>query len=152
MFGLTRMALKNSDFPLLINGHYLIDDERVGEQQQEMAEKLSRLPSVQAGAIFWPHPLGNDQNWADIGAAAIRYVFLRSKGTTGDLACHLFQYPADTLCLASLWFAEDFLSLDDSLTPDEIGQAMDAADDRHDASYGLNWDALQAAIDYIKGG
>ncbi|NWC63982.1 hypothetical protein HX778_13320 [Cedecea sp. P7760] len=67
------------------------------------------------------------------------------------MASHLLQYPADTLCLSSLWFEDDFLSLDDTLTPDEIAQAMDVADDRHDACIGLNWDSLQAAIDYVKG-
>lgn len=151
MFRLTRVVLESGEFALFINGHYLAGHDGCAVQLQEMADKLSRLPGVQAEEIVWPQPPGDVQSWADIGAAAIRYVFPRSKGTTGDLACHLLQYPADTLCLGSLWFAEDFLSLDDSLTPDEIGQAMDVADDRHDACFGLNWDSLQAAIDYVKG-
>ncbi|WP_255483396.1 hypothetical protein [Cedecea sp. P7760] len=151
MFRLTRVVLKSGEFSLFINGHYLAGHASGAEQLQEMADKLSRLPGVQAEEVVWPEPLGDDQSWADIGAAAIQNVFPRSRGTAGDLASHLLQYPADTLCLSSLWFEDDFLSLDDTLTPDEIAQAMDVADDRHDACIGLNWDSLQAAIDYVKG-
>lgn len=150
VFRLTRVVLKSGEFALFINGHYLTSDDGAGAQLQMMTESLSRLPGVKMEDIAWPDAVGTGFSWKDIGSAAIQPYLPRPKGTIGDLATYLLQYPVDTLCLSSLWFAEDFLSLDDTLTPHEIGQAMDAAEDRHDANFGLNWESLQAAIDYIK--
>jgi hypothetical protein len=62
----------------------------------------------------------------------------------------LAQYLEDELCCGTFWLADDFLSLDDSLTEGDIEAAMERAQDSHDANDGFNWSHLQAAIDEVK--
>ncbi|MES3702048.1 hypothetical protein, partial [Klebsiella pneumoniae] len=62
----------------------------------------------------------------------------------------LSQYPDDALCCGTFWLADDFLSLDGSLTEGDIDAAMERAQDSHDANDGFNWSHLQAAIDEVK--
>ncbi|MGC6233484.1 hypothetical protein [Hafnia paralvei] len=62
----------------------------------------------------------------------------------------LSRYPDDALCCGTFWLADDFLSLDDTLDEYMIEAAMERAQDSHDANIGLNWDALQCAIDEVK--
>ncbi|OCV72364.1 hypothetical protein A9P93_18770 [Klebsiella pneumoniae] len=61
----------------------------------------------------------------------------------------LSQYPDDALCCGTFWLADDFLSLDGSLTEGDIDAAMERAQDSHDANDGFNWSHLQAAIDEV---
>jgi hypothetical protein len=56
----------------------------------------------------------------------------------------------DELCCGTFWLADDFLSLDGSLTEGDIDAAMERAQDSHDANDGFNWSHLQAAIDEVK--
>ncbi|MCV3773738.1 hypothetical protein [Enterobacter sp. RD4-1-1] len=53
--------------------------------------------------------------------------------------------------MGTLWLDEDFVYLDDSLTEEEISEAMRICDRSHDAGIGFNWDTLQFAIDRVKG-
>ncbi|KFX11037.1 hypothetical protein KCQ_05111 [Pectobacterium atrosepticum ICMP 1526] len=70
--------------------------------------------------------------------------------TIKGLIDHLQCYPEDALCCGTFWLAEDFLSLDDSLTEEQIAAAMEIALDNHDAELGFNWFTLQLAIDQVK--
>lgn len=71
--------------------------------------------------------------------------------TVGGLMRRLQRWPEEALCCGTFWLADDFLALDETLTPEEIARAMDIATDRHDASVGFNWDHLAAAIEAVKG-
>jgi len=62
----------------------------------------------------------------------------------------LSGYPADALCCGTFWLREDFLTLDASLTDEQISLAMDVAQDSHDANTGYNWEYLRFAIESIK--
>lgn len=64
------------------------------------------------------------------------------------LAC----YPEDALCCGTVWFSEDFLALNENLTPDQIGAAMEVVEDLHDANSGFNWAHLIWAISEVTGG
>ena len=72
--------------------------------------------------------------------------------TVAGLIARLKQYPPDALCMGTFWLEDDFLSLDDSLSEEEIAEAMRICDHSHDAGIGFNWDTLQFAIDRVKGG
>ncbi|MGY0154188.1 hypothetical protein NMD69_17175 (plasmid) [Edwardsiella tarda] len=62
----------------------------------------------------------------------------------------LVEYPEDALCCGTFWLAEDFLSLDSTLTQGDIDAAMALAQDKHDANTGFTWEYLQWAIDEVK--
>lgn len=70
--------------------------------------------------------------------------------TVKAFIARLALYPEDALCCGTFWLADDFLSLDDSLTEDDIDAAMEQAQDSHDANIGFNWNTLQSAIDKVK--
>ena len=53
--------------------------------------------------------------------------------------------------MGTFWLEDDFLSLDGSLSEEEIAEAMRICDHSHDAGIGFNWDTLQIAIDGVKG-
>ncbi|MCM7783630.1 hypothetical protein M8T12_21600 [Enterobacter ludwigii] len=65
------------------------------------------------------------------------------------LIARLKQYPPDALCMGTFWLEDDFLSLDGSLSEEEIAEAMRICDHSHDAGIGFNWDTLQFAIDHV---
>ncbi|WRH15962.1 hypothetical protein GC087_25685 (plasmid) [Pantoea sp. JZ2] len=56
----------------------------------------------------------------------------------------------DELCCGTFWLADDFLSIDPTLTREEIAAAMETAQDNHDASEGFNWGHLEWAISEMK--
>jgi len=58
----------------------------------------------------------------------------------------------DELCCGTFWLADDFLSIDLTLTQEEIASAMAIAEDRHDANEGFNWWHLERAISEMKQG
>lgn len=62
----------------------------------------------------------------------------------------LSAYPADALCWGTFWLEEDFLEVDETLTPEEIHRAMEIATDHHDANIGYNWDSLRYAAELAK--
>jgi len=53
--------------------------------------------------------------------------------------------------MGTFWLADVFLTLDESLSEEEIAEAMRICDHSHDAGIGFNWDTLQFAIDRVKG-
>ena len=75
---------------------------------------------------------------------------MQKRMTVKAFIARLAQYPEDALCCGTFWLADDFLSLDGSLTEDDIEAAMERAQDSHDANDGFNWSHLQAAIDEVK--
>jgi hypothetical protein len=62
----------------------------------------------------------------------------------------LSQYPDDDLCCGTFWLKDDFLSINEKLTDDEIEMAMEIATSSHDANIGFNWDHITYAISEIK--
>jgi hypothetical protein len=73
--------------------------------------------------------------------------------TVGNLIARLQKnYSLDDLCVASLWFEEDFLlrSWGEPLTRDEINAAM-AIVDNVDADSGINWSTIEDAVDTVVG-
>lgn len=75
---------------------------------------------------------------------------MEKRMTVKAFIARLAQYPEDALCCGTFWLADDFLSLDATLTEDDIDAAMEQAQDSHDAGIGFNWDTLQFAIDKVK--
>ena len=75
---------------------------------------------------------------------------MKKRMTVKAFINRLSHYPDDALCCGTFWLADDFLSLDGSLTEGDIDAAMERAQDSHDANDGFNWSHLQAAIDEVK--
>lgn len=99
-------------------------------------------------------PVPDDEEWCwnDISDRVLPSLSVtRDDVTVAALIARLQQYPPDTLCLGTFWLDDDFWSLDDSLTEEEIAEAMRKCDHSHDAGIGFNWDTLQFAIDQMKG-
>jgi hypothetical protein len=48
------------------------------------------------------------------------------------------------------WHFTDILSVDDSLTNDEARQVLQLIKEKHDANIGVNWETIEAWIDYFK--
>lgn len=71
--------------------------------------------------------------------------------TIGGFIERLQGYDPATPCCGTFWLTDDFLALDATLTGDEIAEAMQRADDRHDAGIGYNWDFLSAIVSEVVG-
>ncbi len=74
--------------------------------------------------------------------------------TVGNLIARLQKnYSLDDLCVASLWFDEDFLSKawGDDLTRDEIHAAMKITSS-YDANEGINWSVVEDAVERVLDG
>ena len=69
-----------------------------------------------------------------------------NKMTVSRLIRQLQGYPADALCCGTFWVADDFLDIDESLTPAEIARAMKIADEWHDEEIGYNWPFLRDCV------
>jgi hypothetical protein len=69
--------------------------------------------------------------------------------TIANFIQRLQGYSPETLCCGTFWLADDFLSIDGTLTPEEIEASMELATDRHDAGIGYNWDYLTAIVEEI---
>jgi hypothetical protein len=52
--------------------------------------------------------------------------------------------------IAITWSYEDVQSEDPTLTDDEARQVLQLMKDGHDATIGINWDTINAWIDYWK--
>lgn len=72
--------------------------------------------------------------------------------TVRELKARLDAIGDDQLCCGTFWLADDFLSIDRTLTQEEIASAMAIAEDRHDANEGFNWWHLERAISEMKQG
>lgn len=74
--------------------------------------------------------------------------------TVGNLIARLQKnYSLDDLCVASLWFDEDFLSKawGEDLTRDEIHAAMKITSS-YDANEGINWSVVEDAVERVLDG
>lgn len=72
---------------------------------------------------------------------------MKNEMTVAALIAHLQMYSPETQCVASLWFAEDFLEMDGGLSPVQIEHAMQSVKRGHDASIGINWEVLAVAVE-----
>ncbi|WP_419793207.1 hypothetical protein ACN09C_27590 (plasmid) [Serratia fonticola] len=73
--------------------------------------------------------------------------------TVGNLIARLQKdYSPEELCVASVWFEEDFLlrSWGEPLTRDEINAAMIIVDNV-DADSGINWSTIEDAVETVVG-
>ena len=48
------------------------------------------------------------------------------------------------------WMAEDVLSMDDTLTPEQVEDVLGALERKHDANIGINWEVISFWIDNFK--
>ena len=154
MFRLTCIELVNGEFAVYINNHYLGSEDVSGEKLYlgEVLEQLSLLPGVALQTLRSDVPEEEDWCWNDIADRVLPPLpASRAEMTVTALIARLRQYPADALCLGTFWLEDDFLSPDDSLTEEEIEEAMRICDHSHDAGIGFNRDTLQFAIDEVKG-
>ncbi|WP_369064334.1 hypothetical protein [Enterobacter sp. MALB-1] len=154
MFRLTCIELDNGEFAVYINNHYLWSEDVSGERLHlgEVLEMLFLLPGVEKITLRSTVPENNDWCWNDIADRVLPSLSAcRDDMTVAALIARLQQYPADALCMGTFWLADDFLSLDDSLSEEEIAEAMRICDHSHDASIGFNQDTLQFAVDHVKG-
>ncbi|MDU2942183.1 MAG: hypothetical protein ACLTYF_31545 [Escherichia sp.] len=154
MFRLTCIELNNGEFAVYINNHYLGSEDASSERLclGEIREQLSQLPGVELQTLHEAVPEEDDWCWNDIADRVLPPVSAcRDDVTVAGLMARLKQYPPDALCLGTFWLADDFLSLDDSLSEEKIAEAMRICDRSHDAGIGFNWDTLQIAIDGVKG-
>ncbi|EKS6582880.1 hypothetical protein SPM86_21765 [Enterobacter hormaechei subsp. xiangfangensis] len=154
MFRLTCIELDNGEFAVYINHHYLGSEDARGERLSlgEVLEQLSRLPGVELQTLLEPLPEYDDWCWNDIADRVLPPLpACRDDVTVAGLIARLKQYPPDALCMGTFWLEDDFLSLDGSLSEEEIAEAMRICYHSHDAGIGFNWDTLQFAIDHVKG-
>ena len=49
-----------------------------------------------------------------------------------------------------VWMPEDVLSLDDTLTDDQVSWVLDYMERKHDATLGISWDTIQWLIEEVK--
>ncbi len=56
--------------------------------------------------------------------------------------------PRDTIAIS--WDIYDVRSLDRSITKAQAREVLRLLDREHDANIGINWDAIQTWIDYVK--
>lgn len=154
MFRLTCIELDNGEFAVYINHHYLGSEDASSERLclGEILEQLSRLPGVEVQTLHEPVPEDEDWCWNDIADRMLPSLpACRDDMTVAALIARLQMYPQDALCMGTFWLADDFLSLDSSLTGEEIAEAMRICDHSHDAGIGFNQDTLKLAIDHVKG-
>ena len=154
MFRLTCIELNNGAFAVYINNHYLWSEDASGERLYlgEVLEQLSLMPGVETCTIHEAVPEDEEWCWNDIADRVVPSLSSSREGVTvAALIARLQQYPPDALCMGTFWLADDFLSLDGSLSEEEIAEAMRVCYRSHDAGIGFNWDTLQFAIDHVKG-
>lgn len=110
------------------------------------------MPGVETCTIQEAVPEDEEWCWNDIADRVLPSLSASCEGVTvAALIARLQQYPPDALCMGTFWLADDFLSLNDSLTEGEIAETMRVCYRSHDASIGFNWETLQFAIDHVKG-
>ena len=154
MFRLTCIELNNGEFAVYINNHYLGSQDASSERLclGDILEQLSLLPGVEKTTLRSAVPEDDDWCWNDIADRVLPPLSAcRNDVTVAALIARLQQYPPDALCMGTFWLEDDFLSLDNSLTEEEIAEAMRICNHSHDAGIGFNWDTLQSAIDRVKG-
>ncbi len=153
MFRLTCIEPDNGEFAVYINHHYPgVKMPAESDFLWGRLEQLSLLPGVELQTLLEPVPECDDWCWNDIADRVLPpRPACRDDVTVAGLIARLKQYPPDALCMGTFWLEDDFLSLDSSLSEEEIAEAMRIGDHSHDAGIGFNWDTLQFAIDHVKG-
>jgi hypothetical protein len=152
---LTMITLDCGDVALYLDGHYLGSEDYSSERLSlaDIVEGFRRIPDVCIQTQPLATPEQEDWSWNEIAekvfAPGMNAGLTRSV-TVEALMARLSQYPADALCCGTFWMADDFRSLDETLTDEEIEQAMLIADDRHDCNHGYNWFHLQSAINEVR--
>lgn len=51
--------------------------------------------------------------------------------------------------IAIIWSAADVLSIREDLTPEQALEVLEQAEDKHDATIGINWDVLYYHADWM---
>ncbi len=151
MFRLICIDLDNGEFALYLNDHYLASEDGSGEKLYlgDLMERLSRVPGVQYAKV--ERSLPADEDWCWIADdVLLSHQWPSCDTTTGGLIKRLLEYPENTPCVGSYWLEEDFLVLNEELTPEDIQLAMQIAEKRHDCNIGYNWDFIQYCIDCVK--
>lgn len=69
--------------------------------------------------------------------------------TAREFRARLDALADEELCCGTFWLAEDFLSINPAMTPQEIAAAMECAEDHHDANERFNWWHLEQAIEAV---
>lgn len=156
MHTLTCITLECGDVALYLDGHYLGSEDGSSNRLSlaDIADGLMHLPDVCMQALELPTPTQEDWCWNDIAEDIFRPATETGQVnsmTVQNLMTRLSRYPADALCCGTFWMADDFLSLDETLTEAEINSAMEIAEDSHDCNYGYNWEHLHSAISEVKG-
>ncbi|MDN2488120.1 hypothetical protein MML63_21040 [Kosakonia sacchari] len=151
---LTRITLSSGEMAIYLDGWYLTStepDDRA-DGLDDVVTGLLRMPGMTLQDIDAPCPSQEDWCWNDVadGVFAARQPDA-GECTVAALTDRLSRYPADTLCCGTFWLREDFLTLDASLTDEQIRLAMKVAQKNHDANTGYNWEYLRGAIEYVKG-
>ncbi|MCZ3384894.1 hypothetical protein O3S68_21665 [Kosakonia sp. SOY2] len=151
---LTRITLSSGEMAIYLDGWYLTSTEP-GDRADgldDIVTGLLSIPGMTLQDIDAPCPAHEDWCWNDVADG----VFAACQPDAGEytvaaLTDRLSRYPADALCCGTFWLREHFLTLDASLTDEQIRLAMKLAQRNHDAAVGFNWDTLQAAIECVKG-
>lgn len=150
---LTRITLSSGEMAIYLDGWYLTSTEP-GDRADgldDIVTGLLRIPGMTLQDIDAPCPAQEDWCWNDVADE----VFTARRPDAGECTVAAFidrlsGYPADALCCDTFWLREDFLAIDGSLTDEQIGLAMEVAQDCHDANTGYNWEYLRFAIESIK--
>lgn len=60
------------------------------------------------------------------------------------------QKQSNEHCIAIHWYVDDVISVDKTLTQQQAANVLAYAKRHHDATIGINWEVLEAHIDYLK--
>lgn|GEM_PF-479697 len=155
MHKLTKVVLDNGEMALYLDGNYLGSEDGNGERMtlDEIATALQKVPDICLQNVERPCPPSEEWSWNDVAAEIFTPVVngYNHWGVTVEaFMSRLSAYPADALCCGTFWLEEDFLEVDETLTPEEIHRAMEIATDHHDANIGYNWDSLRYAAELAK--
>ncbi|EPC4333829.1 hypothetical protein ACRZTK_004437 [Enterobacter asburiae] len=145
MFRLTCIELEDGEFAVCINHHYLWSEDASAERLDmgELQEQLSLFSGVELQTLLEPAPEDDDWYWNDIVDRVLpSRPACRDDVTVAGLITRLKQYPPDALCLGTFWPEDYFLLLNDSLSEEEIAEAMRICDRSHDAGIVFNRNAL----------
>ncbi|WP_223510246.1 hypothetical protein [Rahnella sp. GSA61A] len=155
MHKLTKVVLDNGEMALYLDGYYLGSEDDSGDHitLDEIATALQKVPGISVQDVTCPCPDQQDWSWyavaGEIFTPAVNNYSHREV-TVEAFMSRLSAYPADTLCCGTFWLDEDFLEVDETLTPGEIRRAMEIATEHHDANIGYNWDSLRYAAELAK--
>lgn len=150
---LTRVTLSTGEMAIYLDGWYLTSTGDGDHPQglDDVVTGLLNMPGMRLEYIEAECPAQADWCWNDVAAVVFAGPQPRPGAcTVAAFIARLSQYPADGLCCGTFWLQDDFLTLDAELTEEQVGQAMEVAEDSHDADIGFNWEHLRYAINAVK--